>query len=271
MNFNTTPMISIVMSVHNGGNFVRASIDSIINQTYKNWELLIANDASTDSTNLILKKIKKKKIKIINFKKNIGQYKALDYLFSISKGKYIAVLDSDDLADPRRLQIQVNELNKAPDLALVSSNFKIINDKNKIIGKVNLKYSENNLKKIFPIRNIICFSSIMFKKKILKKIKFYNKYYNYSNDYYFILNVFLKHKIKIINKYLVFYRVHSNQRSKLSTLRLSIIEQDIKHLNWSKKNFLINRSNILLFYKELFKKYLKLFYFRVQNFSKFLY
>jgi glycosyltransferase involved in cell wall biosynthesis len=265
MNLHKKPMISVVMAVHNGGGFVRSSINSIVKQTYKNWELLIANDASTDSTNSILKTIKNKKIKIISFKKNIGQYKALDYLFSISKGKYIAVLDSDDLAHPKRLQIQIDAINKDRELALVSSNFKIINDKNKIIRKVNNNCSENIFRQIFPTRNIICFSTIMFKKKILKVIKFFNKYYNYSNDYYFILNVFLKYKIKIINKYLIFYRVHPNQRSKLSTLRVPIIDENIKHLNWAKKNFLINRSNILLFYKELFKNYLKFFYIRLQK------
>lgn len=272
MNVKKKPIISVVMAVYNGESFIKSSVKSIINQTYKKWELLIANDASTDSTIEILKKIKKDKIKVINFKKNIGQYKALDYLFSIAKGKYIAVLDSDDLAHPSRLQIQLNEMNKDPELALVASNFKIINNNNKIIKTIKINYNENNFRLNFPIRNSICFSSIMFKKEILRKIKFFNKYYSYSNDYYFLLKVFLKSKIKIINKYLAMYRVHSNQKSRLSTLKISIIKEDIKHLKWCKKNFLINKSNLLIFYRELTKKYLKFIYFRLRKaLSNFLY
>ena len=105
----------------------------------------------------------------------------------------------------------------------------------------------------------------MFKKEVLKKVKFLSNYYDYSNDYFFLLKIFLRYKIKIINKYLVYYRLHLNQRSKASTLKLSIIQENIKLLMWSKKNLLINKYNFLFFYKELFQKYSKLFYFRFEN------
>lgn len=265
MRLKKSPMISVVMSVYNGEKFILKAIESIKKQTYKNWELLIANDASTDSTKEILKKIKTKKIRIINFKKNIGQHKAINYLLNISKGKYIAVLDSDDVASANRLQAQLNEMNKDSKLILVASFFKKIDDKNRIIKNVELVYNQEVFKKIFPVRNIICFSTIMFKKEVLKKVKFLSNYYDYSNDYFFLLKIFLRYKIKIINKYLVFYRLHLNQRSKATTLKLSIIQENIKLLKWSKKNLLINKYNFLFFYKELFKKYLKLFYFRFEN------
>jgi glycosyltransferase involved in cell wall biosynthesis len=265
MSLKKSPMISVVMSVYNGERFILKAIESIKKQTYKNWELLIANDASTDSTKEILKKIKIKKIRIINFKKNIGQHKAINYLLNISKGKYIAVLDSDDVASVNRLQTQLNEMNKDSGLTLVASFFKKIDDKNRIIENVKLIYNQELFKKIFPVRNIICFSTIMFKKEVLKKVKFLSTYYDYSNDYFFLLKIFLRYKIKIINKYLVFYRLHLNQRSKASTLKLSIIQENIKLLMWSKKNLLINKYNFLFFYKELFKKYLKLHYFRFKN------
>jgi glycosyltransferase involved in cell wall biosynthesis len=268
MNLKKNPMISVVMAVHNGENFIKSSVESIINQTYNNWELLIADDASTDATNEILKQIIikiKNKIKIINIKRNIGQYKALNYLFSISKGKYIAVLDSDDLSHHKRLQIQIEEMNQDPELALVYSNFKIIDYKNKIIKKKDNNYKASTFRLIFPIRNIICFSSVMFKKKILKDINFFHKYYSYSNDYYFLLKVFIKHKIKFINKYLVSYRVHPNQKTQLPNMKLQIVEEDINHLKWVKKNFLINKFNIFLFYKEFIKKHVKFFYFKFQK------
>jgi glycosyltransferase involved in cell wall biosynthesis len=259
MHLKKSPIISVVMSVYNGEKFILKAIESIKKQTFKNWELLIANDGSTDSTKEILEKVKIKKIRIINFKKNIGQHKAIDYLLNISKGNYIAVLDSDDVASVNRLQTQLNEMIKDPKLMLVASLFKKIDDKNKIIENVKLVYNQEVFKTIFPVRNIIAFSSIMFKKKVLKKVKYFSNCYDYSNDYFFLLRIFLRYKIKIINKYLVFWREHLDQRSKASNLKVSIIQENIKLLKWSKKNGLITFSNILLYYENFFKNLIKYF------------
>ena len=125
-----TPLVTIVITVFNGESYILKSIDSIIKQTYRNWELIIVNDNSQDATNKILNKYKSKKIKIINLKKNIGAYKATNLAFKIIKGKYVAILDSDDYSHPKRISSQVHELEKDPKIGLVLTNYKLIDEIN---------------------------------------------------------------------------------------------------------------------------------------------
>lgn len=84
------PFISVIMPAYNSSKYINYSIKSIINQTFKSWELIIVNDASTDNTYENLKKIKNKKIKIINLRKNIGTYRSIEKALKISKGTFIA-------------------------------------------------------------------------------------------------------------------------------------------------------------------------------------
>ena len=87
----------------------------------------------------------------------------------------------------------------------------------------------------------------MFRKSILKKIKFYNKNFFYSNDYNFCLKVFGLTSIKLINKYYTFYRIHKKSRTHLLKEK-NIIFESLQHLRWSKKKGLINKDNIMLYY-----------------------
>ena len=116
------PKVSIVIVCYNYAKYVEFSIKSIINQEYKNWELIIVNDNSQDSTKEILDRYKSKKIKIINLKKNIGAYKATNLAFKNVKGKYIAILDADDYSHPKRITQQVLELEKDSKIGLVVTN-----------------------------------------------------------------------------------------------------------------------------------------------------
>jgi glycosyltransferase involved in cell wall biosynthesis len=252
------PLVSVVMAVFNGEKFILESINSIIKQTYKNWELIIVNDHSQDSTNQILNKYKSKKIKIINLKKNIGAYKAITIGLTNAKGKYIAILDSDDIAHPYRIINQVKVLDTEENVALVTSWYKKIDSNNRIIKKIKIPLKKNYFSNRFPCINLICNSSVMFRKNILNKIKYYNKNFIYSYDYNFFLKVFIKYKIKIINKFYTSYRVHNNQMSQSRKLKRIIYNENLKHLKWAKNHGLINKKNIILYFKNYLINYFKL-------------
>ena len=106
------PKVSILMVVYNGQLFVKDAISSIIKQEYKNWELIIINDASIDNTLSIIKEFKNKKIIVKSISRNIGAYKATMLGLSFCKSKYICFLDSDDLMHKKKLLEQVNFLEK---------------------------------------------------------------------------------------------------------------------------------------------------------------
>lgn len=103
------PLVSIIMPAYNAERFIKESIESVINQKYKNWELLIINDFSNDSTQNIIENycMKDKRIKLLEQKENKGVVEARNRGIKESKGKYIAFLDSDDLWEKNKLEIQI--------------------------------------------------------------------------------------------------------------------------------------------------------------------
>ena len=129
-----TPKISVIMSVYNGQRFLNKTINSILNQTFSDFEFIIINDGSTDNTLQILKKYKEKhkKIKILNNNKNLGLTKSLNKGLKIAKGEYIARMDDSDISLPKRFQTQFDFLEKHKDIFLVGVFEYNIDEKEKI-------------------------------------------------------------------------------------------------------------------------------------------
>ena len=250
------PKVTVVMVCYNSEKYITSAIESIKKQIFKNWKLIIVNDCSTDGTKKILKKCKSKKIKTINLKKNIGAYKATDLAFKKARSKYIAILDSDDYSHKKRILTQVLELEKNSEVGLVATRYVLVNDKNKILRNSEF-VNEKDFVKRFPCENLCCNSSAMFRADFLKKLKFYDKSIDYSYDYYFYLKIFNISKIKLLNKLYTYYRIHNKSRTN-NFKKKNIIKEYIRHLTWSKDNNLINFSNVLLFYKNLIKCFIKL-------------
>ena len=240
--------VSIVIVCNNSEKYIKYAVESIKWQKYKNWELIIVNDYSVDDTQKILTKYRSKKIKIISLKRNEGAYRATYLAFKKCRGKYIAILDSDDYSHPNRISSQVLELDKNENIGIVFTKYKIINEDNKIIDH-NPSKSKINFNASFPCENPFCNSSAMFRRKFIKQLGFYNKSYFYSYDYYFFLKIFLVSKIKLINKFYTYYRIHKDQRTNNLKKKI-IIQESILHLIWSLKNGLIKPHNVFLFLKK---------------------
>ena len=130
-----TPQITVLMPVYNGEKYLRQAVDSILNQTFKDFEFLIINDGSTDKTLAILQEYKNKRVKIINNKKNIGLTKSLNKGLKLAKGKYIARMDADDISLSNRLRKQIDFLDKHNKIGVLGTQMKIINNSNKIVGE----------------------------------------------------------------------------------------------------------------------------------------
>ena len=257
------PKVSIVIVCYNHSEYVKFAINSIIKQKYKNWELIIVNDNSQDASKEILNKYKSKKIKIINLKKNIGPYRATSLAFEKVKGKYIAILDADDYSHPKRISSQVQELENNSEIGLVITNYKLIDKNNKFI-KRNRFISQKYFNIRFPCENLVCNSSAMFRIKFIHELEFYNKDFFYMNDYNFYLKIFKVSKIKIINKFYTFYRVHKNQRTNILKKKI-ILKENFNMLLWSMKHQLIGVNNIAFFSKKLLIIIIKYFFAKIKN------
>jgi glycosyltransferase involved in cell wall biosynthesis len=249
------------MAVYNGEKYIEKSITSVKNQKYLNWKLIIVNDNSNDSTKKIIEKYKSNKIKIINLRKNLGAYKAVDIATKFIDGKYTAFLDSDDIFHPNKLSEQVKFLEKNKEVALVATWYKIFNDKGIFLRNIKITESEYEFNRIFPCQNIICNSSVMLRSRLFELYKFYDKKIIYAYDYNFFLKIFKEYKFFVLNKFYTYYRAHNNQRTKLKKTQKIIFKENIYHLNWSKKNILINKNNIIYYYWRYIINYFKFYFY----------
>ncbi len=172
--------ISILLSAYNDGNYLSHAIESILNQTYENFEFLIRNDGSTDETSEILDKYKKvdERIKIFHDSNNIGLTKSLNILLKESKGSLIARQDSDDFSFKERLKSQVDYLLKkdidaCTTRAFVKQTFKVTPNKSYYLPK--------NF--VMKIKNPYVHGSLLIKKEVIKKIGGYDEKFYYAQDY----------------------------------------------------------------------------------------
>ena len=115
------PEISVLMSVYNGEKYIQEAINSILNQTYQNFELIIVNDGSVDKTREIIEAYKEPRIVLFNLEENRGVGSALQFGLQKTQGKYIAKADADDIFHPTRLEKQKKFLDDNPDIALVEA------------------------------------------------------------------------------------------------------------------------------------------------------
>jgi len=221
---DSKPLVSVIMLSFNTEKYISQAIKSILNQNYKHFELIIIDNLSNDNTIKIIEEFQKKDNRIRTFfnKQNEGIAYSRKKALKLAKGKYIAVLDSDDVARNDRLSKQVSFLEQNPDYGLVGSNLIIINEKSKLIGKRIYPHNDIEIKKKILIYNPIALSAAVFRKELIKKVGGYKKHLNYCEDYDLFLRIGLISKIYNINDSLTYYRISKSQ-TKTKNLKETII------------------------------------------------
>ena len=164
-NIIENPLISVLLSVYNDDKNIKKSIDSILSQSYKNIELLVIDDGSTDHTNEILNSIKDTRLKIFRNEENLGLTKCLNILIKKSQGQILARQDSDDISLPTRLEIQYNTLHKSQLDACTTRAF--IKNTKKSIPKFSYLLPVNF---VIKYKNPFIHGSLIYKKSSLDKI-----------------------------------------------------------------------------------------------------
>jgi glycosyltransferase involved in cell wall biosynthesis len=210
------PKISVLMPVYNGEKYIFYSIKSILDQSYKNFEFLIANDGSKDETLKIIKEFKKKdkRIKIINNNKNIGLTKSLNKLAKIAKGNFIARMDADDISHIERFSEQINWFKDNPKKILLGTSGIKIDEKGNIVRSLNLKsLCHKKILKKLTFNNFYLHSSTMFKKSLFLKVGGYRRFFKYAQDYDLWCRMSKYGLIGNLNKELVSIRFHSKSLS----------------------------------------------------------
>ena len=243
-----TPRISVLMTVYNAAGYVVESIDSIIAQSFKNWELIVVDDGSTDASLSILADYTDPRVRLFSLPQNIGRTPALRYAFDITVGEYIAVLDSDDISHPERLARQVAFLDKHSDVALVGSWVQYINEQGIILAEFSPPTNQDELHDCLGWIDPIVHSSAMFRRSSAMAVGGYPEHLVYAQDFGLILALAQHYKIAMIDDFLCQLRILPNSMttsSKYQTIiandRLMNLQLAAKVLPLSKKARQLNR------------------------------
>jgi glycosyltransferase involved in cell wall biosynthesis len=204
------PLVSIIMSVYNASQWLQQTIDSVLNQSYTNWEFIIIDDASKDGSKQILQQFDKdSRFRIIYSSENKGYVKNLNCCIDLANGKYIARLDADDICVLTRLEEQVVFLETKIDVALVCSFIDIIDENNNKIGEWELErqnFTIKKIKKTMPFSCCIAHPTVMIRTHVIKQFK-YNKRQTNSDDWDLWLQLLAQNFIIAkITKVLLLYR-----------------------------------------------------------------
>ena len=212
------PLVSVNMVVLNGELFIKEAINSILNQTFNKFELIIVDDGSTDNTAREVELFNDNRIKLIKNQVNKGIVSARNQALDLSSGEYIAILDADDISLPNRLELEVSFLNENPDFGLVGGKAELINEKGGKINRIqSLSFSAGETKVYLLFNNCFTHSTVMYRKKILNKFRF-NENTPVGEDYDIIVKIASQKKVKNLPDIIGEYRLHSNNITKKHSL-----------------------------------------------------
>ena len=199
------PAISVLMTVYNGEKYIKYAIQSVLNQTFTNFELVIIDDGSTDNIKRTIMSFKDKRIKYYYKGKNNGYFeldKAVNFGLEKCKAPYIARIDADDICYPNRLRVQYEYLVNNPDIYMIGSSVDVINSKGEVISRfIKRNYPSFLYKYRIATSNSFIHSSIMFRNEGIK-------YPSYNEHLFYVYLVFLGKKIRNIKEVLVQYRIN---------------------------------------------------------------
>ena len=221
-------LVSVVITNYNQGSYLRDCLDSILQQTYGNWEIILIDDASTDSSleeanQWFIENQSRFPIKntfhLLSLPRNMGFAGALTTGYYLAKGEFIAVQDSDDISHPERLESQINFLIDHPEIDLVGTNYAAFEEgvPADLARGVNwIKYGENIAKVYKNGGHCVCHGTILFRGTLFDRVGGPTRRINGAEDYEFIVKCLNgKAKIENLPDVLYFYRIHPQQRSRL--------------------------------------------------------
>ena len=248
--------VSIIIPVYNGSNYLEKSINSALNQTYNDIEVIVVNDGSTDdgATANIAKKYGDK-IRYFE-KQNGGVASALNYGIKKATGYYISWLSHDDLYEPTKIEDEINKIKeiKKKD-AIIFSDFRYINENNEILEEIELNKKIVSLDKYFVFyKRLLCSISLLIPKKMIIKCKMFDPAYKYTQDYDMWYKLIKKYRFYYLNKILVSVRLHSQQSSNVDH---GVVEESEEF--WRKHIYQENVKTINSVFGSLFYFFIELY------------
>jgi len=211
------PAITVLMTVFNAGRFLDPSIRSITSQTFRNFEFLIVDDASTDGSVAAMEEWERKdpRVRLIRNETNKGQTPCLNQGLRSARGKWIARQDADDLSHPGRLSEQHQFTTIRPDVVLLGTNGRIIDEHDRLTGLLDAPLTPEAIAWTSPFLNPFIHTSVMFRTDIIRdEFGGYDETYRIAQDYDLWTRVLTRHQTANLPQRLVGYRHLESSLSK---------------------------------------------------------
>lgn len=205
------PVISVILPVYNASAFVNEAIDSILAQDFTDFELIIADDGSTDDSLQKVQAYTDKRIRVLVNSGNQGLITTLNTCMKECRGSFIARMDADDICDPRRFSAQLAAFENLPAVGIVSSLMGLIGEPGRVVKHRFLEPRE--VKAALPYTNPIVHPAVMFRASMLPKRDLYNKEFLHAEDYGLWMELIRDMEFKVIPLPLVSHRSHHAQVS----------------------------------------------------------
>jgi glycosyltransferase involved in cell wall biosynthesis len=209
------PRVSINLCCYNSERFLAETLKSIENQTFKDWELVVVNDGSSDSTELMVMEFKDRGFPVVYlYQENKGLGYSRNVALSLSRGDYVAFIDHDDMWAPGKLQKQVEMLDNMPDIDFCYSNYNILSGQIRRNVFFKKKQPEGAVFGEFLHRYPVAVLTVMVRKKaVLGLASLFNENYHLSEEYDLFMRLLYKSKAQYIHEPLACYRIHREMGS----------------------------------------------------------
>jgi tetratricopeptide (TPR) repeat protein len=208
----SVPAISVLMSVYNGEAYLAEAVDSILGQSFRDFEFVIINDGSTDGTGPLLKKYAAQDSRIVLIEQeNTGLVGALNRGLAAARAPYIARMDADDIALPDRLARQYEYLEKHPDIAVLGAAITLIDQDNQRIRDIAYPQGDAEISAFIKKGSPLAHPVVMMRTDIIRALGGYRAAYRHAEDYDLWLRVFEHHRLDNLPALLLRYRQHDNK------------------------------------------------------------
>ena len=222
-----TARVSVLMTIYNAEPYLKEAIDSILTQKFSDWELIAVENGSTDQSAEILSSYEDPRVRVFAFTENIGRTPALRYAFEQAKGKYIAVLDADDVALPERLVRQVEFLDNHDDVVLVGTWTQAIDVKGRITSTLEPPTSSEEIHDCLGWATPLVHSSVMYRSAAASKVGGYPKEFAYAQDIALYQALSKVGRLATIDDFLCQWRTSSKSFTRSNQNRLLIAYEQV--------------------------------------------
>lgn len=244
------PKISVVMPAYNAEKYIGEAIESILNQTFKDFEFIIINDGSVDHTKEIIQKYNDSRIVLLENDKNRGIVLSLNKGLDAATGEYIARMDADDIALMNRLERQAEYLDEHKDIGVLGTGICTFGEKIKEQKRVFTTNAEQ-LKAELLFNSCIAHPTVMIRKSVLQKYNLkYNTEFAGAEDYCLWWNIAKVSKIATLPDILLDYRIHESQITKKKDIQYYNMMDNLMEIRFKDIGYIGTKEE-----KEMFMKY----------------